>query len=142
MPASTGTETQAQETALPLSPTMVVNDDGDEVATAAPDEQARDEAGAFSLAAAERLARANLAEALDIPEAQIEIVDSHAQTWPDEALGCETSRRIVVEALPVDGYQIVLAAGGETYDYRADGQGRVELCPEAEDVGKPLDPIR
>lgn len=139
--ACTG-EVAPSEPASQPSPTMVVGDD-DETATTAPVKgQATGEAAGFSLADAERLAREELAAALDIPEAQVDVVESHAQTWPDETLGCEASRRIVVEALPVDGYQIVLAASGATYDYRADGQGRVELCPESEDIGKPLDPIR
>lgn len=129
-PAATEVEETLQEAQPAASPT--------ELATA----ETAVEEPALSLAQVERLARAELAAVLEIAEAEIETVESHAQTWPDDALGCEDSRRIVVESQPVAGFQIILAVDGEEYDYRADDEGNVALCQDTEDVGKPLDPIR
>ena len=129
-PAATKVEEALQEPQPAASPTAPATS------------EAAGEELALSLAQVERLARAELTAELQLSEAQIETVESHAQTWPDGALGCEDSRRIVVESQPVAGFQIILAVDGEEYDYRADEEGNVTLCEDTEDIGKPLGPIR
>ena len=97
--------------------------------------------GLISIAAVERLVRADLADRLAVTDEQVETVEAEERTWLDDSFGC-SSRRIVGDSLPVPGYQIVLAVGDETFDYRADQQGRFRLCPDQEDIGKPLGPIK
>lgn len=94
-----------------------------------------------SMAEVERQVRAHLAERLDIPEEQIQTTAVEERTWLDDSFEC-SSRRIAGESGPIPGYRIVLSVGDETFDYRADRQGQFRLCPDEEDIGKPLGPIQ
>ncbi|WP_418605475.1 hypothetical protein [Georgenia sp. SUBG003] len=51
-------------------------------------------------------------------------------TWNDGSLGCPEPGTVYTQAL-VDGYHVVLEAGGERYDYRVGGAADVRLCTSA-----------
>jgi hypothetical protein len=57
----------------------------------------------------------------------IEVVRAEAVVWNDGALGCPEPGMFYTQAL-VNGYRVVLEAGGQTYDYRATEAGVFRLC--------------
>ncbi len=61
------------------------------------------------------------------------VLTAAAMQWPDGSLGCPEPGVMYTQAV-VDGSQIVVEAGGETYDYRLDGSGNFRLCDSP--VGK------
>jgi hypothetical protein len=66
------------------------------------------------------------------PEA-IDVSQAIAITWNDGSLGCPEPNMSYTMAL-VDGYHVILVAGGEELDYRVGAQGGFRLC---EDGGRP-----
>lgn len=72
----------------------------------APDDPADPESGA----------KADLAAELGIDQSEIEVVSHESVTWRDGSMGCPEAGGMYTQAL-VDGYRIVLAAGGEEYHY-------------------------
>jgi hypothetical protein len=70
---------------------------------------------------------ADLASRSGIAEAGISVVRSEQVVWSDGSLGCPLPGETYTQAL-VDGYWIVLEAGGNTYDYRAATTGYFRLC--------------
>lgn len=60
-------------------------------------------------------------------EAVITVIRGEFVTWPDGSLGCPEPGMSYTQAL-VDGYWVVLDAGGETLDYRASAKGSFKLC--------------
>ncbi len=80
-------------------------------------------------------ARQHLASLTGLPASEIEVVSIEAREWPNSQLGCPTED---VAGLPVitPGYQIILEARGQQYDYHTDEEGRVVLCePDLADRG-------
>ena len=71
--------------------------------------------------------KADLAGRLGIEAEAIELVQAEAVTWPDGSLGCPEPGMFYTQAL-VEGYRVILRAGGEEYDYRAAEQGYFKLC--------------
>ena len=59
--------------------------------------------------------------------AAIAVVTAEQVTWPDGALGCPEPGQMYTQAL-VDGYRVVLDAGGEELDYRVGSGGSFHLC--------------
>jgi hypothetical protein len=59
--------------------------------------------------------------------AAIEVVTAEQVTWPDGSLGCPEPGQAYTQAL-VDGYQVVVDAGGEELDYRVGSGGSFQLC--------------
>jgi hypothetical protein len=57
----------------------------------------------------------------------ISVVLSEAVLWNDGALGCPRPGAVYTQA-PVEGYRVVLRAGGHDYDYRVGERGRFILC--------------
>jgi len=84
----------------------------------------------------EETAVANLAMALGIPEDEIVVTSFKEVTWPNGCLGITYLEIACTEAL-VPGFQLILEAGGETYEYRADREGN-QVVPAGEN---PLPPI-
>lgn len=72
---------------------------------------------------------ADLAEQLGASREAIEIEEAGVVTWRDGSLGCPQPGMMYTMAL-VPGYQIVLRAGEETYDYHASQSGYFLLCAE------------
>jgi hypothetical protein len=57
----------------------------------------------------------------------LEVVSARAATWPDTALGCPKPGTMYAQHV-VEGYQVVVRAGGRTYDYRFGGTPSPRLC--------------
>jgi hypothetical protein len=70
---------------------------------------------------------ADAAERTGVPAGEIEVVQAEQVTWPDGSLGCPEPGQMYTQAL-VDGYQVVLDAGGEELDYRVGSGGSFRLC--------------
>ncbi|HEX2370352.1 MAG TPA: hypothetical protein VHM94_14085 [Acidimicrobiia bacterium] len=62
-----------------------------------------------------------------VDESSVVVLTAAAMQWPDGSLGCPEPGVMYTQAI-VDGSQIVVQAGGETYDYRLDGRGHFKLC--------------
>ena len=60
----------------------------------------------------------------------IDIIDVQPMTWNDGSLDCPEPGATYTQAL-VEGYWILLSAGGVGYDYRATATGFVKLCESA-----------
>jgi len=62
-----------------------------------------------------------------VPAEQIAIVRADAAVWPDGSLGCPQPDEMYTQAL-VNGYWVVLQAGGQEYDFRVGNNGILKLC--------------
>ncbi len=67
------------------------------------------------------------AERTGLAAAEITVVEAAQVTWPDGSLGCPEPGQAYTQAL-VDGYQVILDAGGEELDYRVGSGGSFRLC--------------
>lgn len=67
------------------------------------------------------------ADATGVNMAELRVVQASAVTWGDGSLGCPKPDVSYIQVL-IDGYWVILEAGGERYDFRADGEGRWKLC--------------
>ena len=77
-------------------------------------------------------ARLALARDLAVDAEAIEVVGVEEVTWPDACLGLEQPG-VFCAQLSTRGFRIDLAAGGETYAYRADRAGLVRaVIPQAQ----------
>ncbi len=70
---------------------------------------------------------ADLAERLGISSDEIQVIRDEEVVWADGSLGCPQPGMMYTQAL-VPGYQVVLQAGGQQYDYRATQRGTFFLC--------------
>lgn len=68
--------------------------------------------------------------------AEIEVVKAEAVTWPDGSIGCPQPDMMYTQAL-VDGYQVIFASNGQTYDYHLSQSGFFVLCQNSL-PGKPI----
>lgn len=66
----------------------------------------------------------------------LRLVSAERVTWPDGSLGCPRPGMAYTMAL-VPGFRVVLADGGERFDYHADQRGQLLLCP----AGRATDPV-
>lgn len=57
----------------------------------------------------------------------VTIVEARAVTWSDGSLGCPEPGQFYTQAL-VEGYRILVQAGGRQLDYRAGRNGQFKLC--------------
>jgi hypothetical protein len=55
------------------------------------------------------------------------VVSARAMTWPSGALGCPKPGMAYTQMV-TDGYQVVVKAGGKTYDYRYGMTATPRLC--------------
>jgi hypothetical protein len=69
---------------------------------------------------------ADAAKRAGVDPASVAVVSAESRTWGDASLGCPQPGMYYTQAL-VDGYRVVVSAGGTEYDYRT-GAGRVRLC--------------
>jgi hypothetical protein len=69
------------------------------------------------------------AQRAGVGPADVTVVSVDTRTWGDSSLGCPQPGMFYTQAT-VDGYQVILSAGGKTYDYRV-GAGRPRLCENA-----------
>ena len=66
--------------------------------------------------------------------ADVRVVRAEQVTWNDGSLGCPQPDVVYTQAL-VDGYWVVVGAGGDTYDFRMGQAGMPVLCPAGQ--GRP-----
>lgn len=73
------------------------------------------------------LAKENLAQRLGVALDEIALVQVRTAVWRDASLGCP---RPAIDYIPMEtpGYNIVLEAGGQTYNYHTDADRRFVLC--------------
>jgi len=83
----------------------------------------------------------DLSSRLNIDPATVAVVRTERVTWSDGSVGCPVAGMQYTEAL-VPGYQVVLRAGGQTFDYHAAANGHFVLCPPERAIEPvPGDPI-
>lgn len=70
---------------------------------------------------------ADAAARTSVEPASVVIVTAQAVTWPDRGLGCPLPG-VNYPQVPVDGYQVVVDAGGQRLDYRGSGVADFRLC--------------
>jgi hypothetical protein len=66
----------------------------------------------------------------------IQVIKTEAVTWRDGSLGCPQKGEVYIQVL-LEGYQIILAVGGQVFDYRATKSGFFKLCDQMNGI-KPL----
>jgi len=77
------------------------------------------------------------AKLANVPPQQLAIVRAEAVVWNDGSLGCPEPGMEYTQAL-VNGYWVVIEAGGQTYDFRVGRDGNFRLCPAGR--GHPPEP--
>ena len=63
-----------------------------------------------------------LAQTLGIDSTAVTLVQAQATSWPDSCLGIQTPGLMCAQHV-VDGYQVTLAANGQQFTYRSNGDG-------------------
>lgn len=76
----------------------------------------------------------DLASQANVSEDDIVIVETREVQWPDGSLGCPEEGKLYTQAV-VEGTQVLLEVDGRIYDYRADPEGNVVLCPSEDKDG-------
>jgi hypothetical protein len=59
----------------------------------------------------------------------VRVVSARAMRWNDGSMGCPQPGQSYMQVL-VDGYQVILEAGGKQYDYRTNARGGFVLCEQ------------
>jgi hypothetical protein len=77
---------------------------------------------------------ADAARRADIDPDSITVVKAESVTWNDGSLGCPEPGMMYTQAL-VDGYHVVVRAGDEELDYRADSAGHFRYCENPPPAG-------
>ncbi len=72
------------------------------------------------------LAQQDLAKRLGVATAQISVVSATSVQWPDASLGCPKPGQMYAQVI-TPGLQVVLKAGGKTYEYHT-SYSRVQFC--------------
>ncbi len=70
---------------------------------------------------------ADLAGRLNLPPAQIRVVQVEEKMWPDSSLGCPQPGQMYLQVI-TPGYRILLEAAGRQYDYHTGSEARFILC--------------
>lgn len=69
---------------------------------------------------------ADAAKRAAVDPAAVTVLSAEQRTWGDSSLGCPQPGMYYTQVL-VEGYQVIVSAGGVEYDYRA-GAGRLRVC--------------
>lgn len=81
---------------------------------------------------------ADASELTGWPVSEIVVVSCAEVTWPDGSLGCPQPGMLYPQAL-VDGYRVIVRAGGRDLDYRVRGPGWFRRClPGSKDDVPPI----
>lgn len=78
------------------------------------------------------LAKADLAERLDVDADDVELASAEAVTWRDGSLGCPEPGMSYTQAL-VDGHRFELVVDGEGYWYHQGGSSDPRFCVDPKD---------
>jgi hypothetical protein len=97
-------------------------------ATPAPT-QAEGEEGVWTKEEVVEAVKADLAERLEIDQAEISVVSAESRDWEDASLGCPEEGEMYAQVI-TQGFQIILEADGAEYDYRTDNLGSFKLCEQ------------
>lgn len=73
---------------------------------------------------------ADAATRAGVDPADVTVVSAEPRTWGDSSLGCPRPGMYYTQ-VQVDGYQVIVSAGGAEYDYRAGSGGRFLVCEGA-----------
>ena len=68
------------------------------------------------------------AKLANVSPQELVIVRAETVVWNDGSLGCPEPGMEYAQAL-VNGYWVVIEAGGQTYDFRVGRDGNFRLCP-------------
>lgn len=79
--------------------------------------------------AAVRAAINDLASKSKLAPDSVQVVSVQAMDWPDTSLGCPQPGMYYAQII-VQGYRIVLSAGGQQVEYHSDMKGRVVTCSQ------------
>lgn len=93
-------------------------------------------AGGMSLSgenALVNMAKVDLAQRLNVEEAEVELVRFEPVVWPDAGLGCPQPGMAYTQ-VQVDGAFIQLRAGGQTYNYHTGGNRTPFLCDSPDEM--------
>ena len=74
-----------------------------------------------------RAAINDLAAKLKIASDAVQVVSVSAVDWSDTSLGCPQPGMFYAQVI-VQGYTIILSAGGQQVEYHADQRGRIVTC--------------
>lgn len=74
-------------------------------------------------------ATTDLAQRIDVPEEEIEIVSLESGVWSDGSIGCPKPGEVYTQAL-VPGHRVILKHHGETYAYHQGGSQTVFFCED------------
>lgn len=75
------------------------------------------------------MAKADLAQRLDVGPEAIEVVLVEARVWPDASMGCPQPGMVYTQ-VPQDGLLIRLQVEGQIYDYHSGGTRDPFLCEQ------------
>jgi len=75
---------------------------------------------------------AHLAAELDRPPTSVDVVRVEPVVWRDGSLGCPEPGVFYTQAL-IDGFRVILAAEGGTFDYRVGRAGNFRRCDHPDD---------
>lgn len=70
---------------------------------------------------------ADAAQRAGVDPADVRVISAEPRTWGDSSLGCPRPGMYYTQ-VQVDGYQVIVSAGGAEYDYRAGAGGRFLVC--------------
>jgi hypothetical protein len=131
-PVESDSPLAAPTSAAAADSTPVTSADGTETPAAAGAEQAAPVAAAVAGIPEDVLnsVLGDAAQRLGVPIDTLVVTHAEAVTWSDGSLGCPEAGMVYTQAL-VDGYWIVVEAGGEAVDYRAQGNGMFRICDNA-----------
>lgn len=71
--------------------------------------------------------RADLTKRAGVEDRAISLVSAEAVTWNDSSLGCPQPGIGYMQVI-IEGYRVILQAGGVDYDYRTGQNGQFVLC--------------
>ncbi len=80
----------------------------------------------------------DLADRIGVSIDSIVVVSAEAVMWRDSSLGCPEPGMMYLQVL-TEGYQVLLEAQGQIYDYRASTRGFFRWCPGG-DGGEAIQP--
>jgi len=73
------------------------------------------------------LAKEDLARRLELSISEISVISVEAVDWSDTSLGCPQEGMMYAEVI-TPGFQVVLEAKGQSYEYHTDEDSSVVLC--------------
>lgn len=92
------------------------------------------------LTPAELAALTHLSETLGLPADQITLVSTEPETWPDGCLGVYQADILCTQAL-VEGYRIILEAGGVEYELRTNESGSQVVIADSLDLNSMIEEV-